>query len=57
MFASVEYVAEQDIGQSLKDSLNFYLKGYKYSIKFANDIIIDKEINKGEQSHFYKLLR
>ena len=43
MFASIKYVAEQAIILRLKESLKYESKGYKYRIKFENDITIDKK--------------
>ena len=57
MFDYREYVAEQTIVSRLEVSLLCESKGYKCRIKFANDIIIYKEINKVEQHCCYKILQ
>ena len=57
MFDDIEYVAEKAIVLQLKPYLLFESKWYKVRIKFANYIMIGNEINKGEQSRYYKLLQ
>ena len=57
MFASIKYVAEQAIILRLKESLKYESKGYKYRIKFENDITIDKKRNKDDRIRLYKIIQ